>query len=67
MLEGEQLSEAIECFEGNIEKEITKLKYYLEPTYELIESGDYIEMEIAVKQEERLPVHASTFWNFKDL
>ena len=54
MLEGEQPSEVIERFEGNMEKEITKLKYYLEPTDELIESGDYIEMEIAVKQGTRI-------------
>ena len=35
MLEGEQPSEEIERFEGNVEKEITKLKCYLEPADEL--------------------------------
>ena len=50
MTEGEGLSEAMERFERNIEREVTKLKYYLEPADELIEQNDYVEMEIAVKQ-----------------
>ena len=50
MTEGEELSEAMERFERNIEREVTKLKYYLEPADELIEQNDYVEMEIAVKQ-----------------
>ena len=50
MQEGEQLSEALESLERNIDKEITKLKYYMEPSDELIENNDYLEMEIAVKQ-----------------
>ena len=54
MLEGEQPSEEIECFEGNIEKEITKLKYYLEPADELIECGDHLEIEISIKQGTRI-------------
>jgi len=50
MQEGEQLSEALERLGRNIDKEITKLKYYMEPADELIENNDYLEMEIAVKQ-----------------
>ena len=50
MTEGEGLSEAMERFERNVEREVTKLKYYLEPADELIEQNDYVEMEIAVKQ-----------------
>ena len=50
MTEGEGLSEAMERFERNIEREVTKLKYYLEPADELIEQNNYVEMEIAVKQ-----------------
>ena len=40
----------MERFERDIEREVTKLKYYLEPADELIEQNDYVEMEIAVKQ-----------------
>ena len=50
MEETEQLSEAMERLEKNIDKEVAKLKYYMESADELIENNDYIEMEIAVKQ-----------------
>ena len=50
MAEKEQLSEALERLERDIDKEVTKLKYYMEPADELIENNDYLEMEIAVKQ-----------------
>ena len=50
MAEKEQLSEALERLERDIDKEVTKLKYYMEPADELIENNDYLEMEIAIKQ-----------------
>ena len=40
----------MEHLERNIEKEVTKLKYYMQPSDELVENNDYLEMEIAVKQ-----------------
>ena len=50
MEETGQLSEAMERVEKNIDKEVAKLKYYMESVDELIENNDYLEMEIAVKQ-----------------
>ena len=50
MAEKEQLLEALERLERDIDKEVTKLKYYMEPADELIENNDCLEMEIAVKQ-----------------
>lgn len=50
MADEEQLSEAMERLEKHIDKEVAKLKYYMEPADELIENNDYTEMEIAVKQ-----------------
>ena len=50
MTEKEQLSEALERLERDIDKEVAKLKYCMEPPNELIENNDYLEMEIAVKQ-----------------
>ena len=50
MEDREQLSEAMERLEKNIDKEVMKLKYYMEPADELIGNNDYMEMEIAVKQ-----------------
>ena len=50
MAEKEQLSEALERLERDIDKEVTKLKHYMEPADELIENNDYLEMKIAVKQ-----------------
>ena len=41
--------EDIERLENNIDKEITKLEYYLEPADELIKSNDTAEMELASK------------------
>lgn len=46
MEEGEQVADAMERSQRNIEKKITKLEYYTEPVDELIESNDYLEMEI---------------------
>ena len=50
MEDREQLSEAMERLEKSIDKEVAKLKYYMEPADELIENSDYLEMEIALKQ-----------------
>ena len=50
MEDREQLSEAMERLEKSIDKEVAKLKYYMEPAVELIENNDYLEMEIALKQ-----------------
>ena len=50
MADEEQLSEAMERLEKHIDKEVAKLKYYMEPADEFIENNDYTEMEIAVKQ-----------------
>lgn len=50
MEDRQQLLEAMEWLEKNIDKEIAKLKYYVELADELIENDDYIEMEIAIKQ-----------------
>ena len=44
-----ETSDAAQCLEKNIDKEITKLEYYLEPENELLECEDYTEMEIVVK------------------
>lgn len=49
MEEGEQVADAMERSQRNIDKKVTKLEYYTEPVDELIESNDYLEMEIAVK------------------
>ncbi|RMX39198.1 hypothetical protein pdam_00013549 [Pocillopora damicornis] len=49
MEEGEQVADAMERSQRNIDKKITKLEYYTEPVDELIESNDYLEMEIAIK------------------
>ena len=43
-------SEALEHLERDINKEVAKLKHYMEPANELIENNDYLEMEIAVKE-----------------
>ena len=48
--EKEQASEALERLERDIDKEVAKLKYYMEPADQLIEDKDYLEMEIPVKQ-----------------
>ena len=50
MEDREQLSEAMERLEKNVDTEVSKLKYYMEPADELIENNDCLEMEIAVKQ-----------------
>lgn len=50
MAEKEELSEALECLERDIDKEVAKLKHYMEPADKLIENNDYLEMEIALKQ-----------------
>ena len=50
MEDREQLSEAMERLEKNVDKEVAKLKYYMELADELIENNDCLEMEIAVKQ-----------------
>ena len=49
MEEGEQVADAMEHSERNIDKKITKRECYTEPVDELIESNNYLEMEIAVK------------------
>ena len=40
--------------EGEIEKEVKKLKYFLEETDDLIQLKDYVEMEIANKRADRI-------------
>ena len=40
MEDREQLSEAMKRLEKNIDKEVAKLKYYMEPPDELIENND---------------------------
>ena len=40
--------------EGEIEKEVKKLKYFLEKTDDLIQLKDYVEMEIANKRADRI-------------
>ena len=50
MEDREQLSEAMERLEKNVDKEVPKLKYYMELADELIENNDCLEMEIAVKR-----------------
>ena len=42
--------EALERLERDIDKEVAKLKHYMEPADKLIENNDYLEMKIAVKQ-----------------
>jgi len=42
----EQLSEAIEQLEKHIDKEVAKLKYYMEPADELIGDNNHTEMEM---------------------
>jgi len=46
----EQLLEAMEQLEKHINKEVAKLKYYMEPADELNADNSHTEMEIAVKQ-----------------
>ena len=48
MEETEQLSEAMERLEKNIDKEVAKLKYYMESADKLIENNDYIEMDVGL-------------------
>ena len=50
MEDREQLSEAMERLEKNVDKEVPNLKYYMELADELIENNDCLEMEIAVKR-----------------
>ena len=39
----------LEHLERDIDKEVAKLKHYMEPADKLIENNDYLEMKIAVK------------------
>lgn len=50
MGETQQISEAIEQLEKNMDQEVAKLKYYMELGDEHNENNDYREMEIALKQ-----------------
>ena len=50
MSNGEEASEDEQRLVKEIDKEINKLKYFLEETEELIEIKDYTEMEIVNKQ-----------------
>ena len=40
--------------DGEIEKEVKKLKYFLEETDDFIQLKDYVEMEIANKRADRI-------------
>ena len=42
MAEKEQLSEALERLERDIDKEVAKLKHYMEPADKLIENNDWL-------------------------
>ena len=46
----EQHLEVMEQLEKHINKEVAKLKYYMEPADELIAHNNHTEIEIAVKQ-----------------
>lgn len=46
-----QLSEVLEYLERNINKELAKLKYYMDLADKLIGNSDCIDMEIAIKQD----------------
>ena len=50
MSDGEEASKDKQRLVKEIDKEINKLKYFLEETEELIEIKDYTEMEIVNKQ-----------------
>lgn len=50
MSDGEEVSEDKQRLVKEIDKEINKLKYFLEETEELIEIKDYTEMEIVNKR-----------------
>ena len=50
MSDGEEASEEEQRFVKEIDKEINKLRYFLEETEELIEIKDYTEMEIVNKR-----------------
>ena len=50
MEDTEQFLEKMGRLKGSIDKEVVKLKYYMEPTEEPIESNDFLEMEITVKR-----------------
>ena len=43
-----------QCLEGEIQKEINKLKYFLEETDDLIQIKDYTEMEIVTKRADKI-------------
>ena len=49
-----ETSDEMERIERAIDKEITKLQYYLEPADELIENNDITEMETAVRQASKI-------------
>ncbi len=49
-VEAIKTNEDISRMENSIKKEISKLKYYLEPADELIESKDYEEMAIVIQR-----------------
>ena len=54
MSDSEDLNEDEQRMEKDIDKEINKLKYFLEETNQLIEIGDYTEMEIADRRAEKI-------------
>ena len=54
MSDGEEASEDEQCLTREIEKEINKLKYFLEETEELIEIKDFTEIEVANKRAEKI-------------
>ena len=54
MSDGEEASEDEQRLTREIEKEINKLKYFLEETEELIEIKDFTEIEVANKRAEKI-------------
>ena len=47
--------------EGEIQKEINKLKYFLEETDDLIQIKDYTEMEIVTKRADKIVIGFELF------
>ena len=49
-MEGANLEDTEKYLLAEVEKEIEKLKYYLEQSDEIIEEGDFIEIEVTHNQ-----------------
>ncbi|KAJ7336045.1 hypothetical protein OS493_013420 [Desmophyllum pertusum] len=49
----ENVEDAERQLQAEIDNEIEKLKYYLEETDELIEEGDFVEIEVVMSQRQK--------------